>query len=466
MDRNTSRGLASVREIAARNGLQGVYGTVAELFEVPKQYEIAAENAAGGSLFHYVVDSQATSTKLIEILTKERRGRVTFIPLDGVDPKDANVPRASDVTHLLKKLKFDSKYEKAMQQVFGKTIVCPNLQIASQYARSHGLDAMTPEGYRADKKGSLTGGYYGDRRSRLDAIKKERIARQNLESMTQRLQEIGDRIREMEQQITRAYSDLEKNRRRKEQATESYVPLRQELSRHSQALQDKEDQLEKLAETQQSHDADQRNLERSLGELEAELTRPFQAALTKDEERRLEQLSTSVRDLRKQVGELNERRSALETRKTNIEAELRQNLRPREQELLSQETESAGGATTSSIDLQEAQHDMKRKSKVYDAARKRLASVETEIEQQTNQLSALTKSRDDIQRVLEQLAREIENDKKRLENSSAEKQRLKIELEHTVRAVNDIGVVPQDAFEKYKRWDNEKVCENRADLTK
>jgi structural maintenance of chromosome 3 (chondroitin sulfate proteoglycan 6) len=457
MDRNTSRGLAAVREIAARQNIPGVYGTVAELVEVPKQYEMAAENSAGASLFHYVVDSQRTSSKLIETLNKERLGRVTFIPLDGIEPKAANIPRASDVTHLLKKLRYDSKYEKAFQQIFGKTIVCPTLQIASQYARSHGLDAMTPEGYRADKKGSLTGGYYGDRRSRLEAIKKERTARQNLESHNQRLNEIADEIRQMDQQITRAYSELEKARRRKEQAGDSYVPLRQELSRSSQELQRKEDELERVVENQQGHEADLRNLEREQSERHAEMAKPFQPSLSGEEEQRLEQLGASVRELRRQYAELNESKSTFESQKSNIEAELRQNLRPREQELLSQETDSAGGAANSSIDLKEAEHDLKRKAQAYDAARKRLGKVETEIDQQTDQFNSHFKKREDLQKVLEQLAKEIEQDKKRLENSSAEKQRLKVELEHAVRAINDIGVVPQDAFDKYRKWDNEKV---------
>ena len=152
MDQNTSRGLAAVRRIKRQHNLEGVYGTLAELLEVNERYRTAVEVAAGNSLFHYVVDNDETATKVLEILQKERAGRVTFMPLNRLKPRPISIPKAGDAVHMMDKITFEPTYQKAFEQVFGKTIICPNLAVASQYARSHGVSAITPEGDRSDKK--------------------------------------------------------------------------------------------------------------------------------------------------------------------------------------------------------------------------------------------------------------------------------------------------------------------------
>ncbi|KAI7511432.1 RecF/RecN/SMC protein, partial [Hortaea werneckii] len=172
MDQNTNRGINAVRRIVRHHNIEGAYGTLGELFDFSDKYKTAIEVTAGTSLFHYVVDTDETATRILQILQKEEAGRVTFMPLNRLKPKPANIPKASDAVHLVTKLRYDEKFEKAFQQVFGKTIVCPNLQVASQYARSHGVTAITPDGDRSDKKGALTGGYHDSRKSRTDGLKR------------------------------------------------------------------------------------------------------------------------------------------------------------------------------------------------------------------------------------------------------------------------------------------------------
>ncbi|KAL8865279.1 MAG: hypothetical protein Q9198_009397, partial [Flavoplaca austrocitrina] len=130
MDQNTSRGLAAVRRIKRQHNLEGVYGTLAELCEVSDRFRRAVEVTAGQSLFHYVVDNDETASKVIEILQKERAGRITFIPLNRVKPKQGNLPTANDAVPMIDRIKFEPMYEKAFQQVFGQTVICPSLAVA------------------------------------------------------------------------------------------------------------------------------------------------------------------------------------------------------------------------------------------------------------------------------------------------------------------------------------------------
>ena len=194
MDQNTSRGLAAVRRIERQYKLEGVYGTLAELLEVNERYRRAVEVTAGNSLFHYVVDNDDTASKIIEVLQKERAGRITFMPLNRIKPKPSNVPKANDAIPMIEKLQFDPIYEKAFQQVFGQTIICPSLTIAGQYARSHGVNGVTMDGDRSDKKGAFTGGSIDTRHSRLQAVRTVSKWRAECETCRSRSAEIKRKL--------------------------------------------------------------------------------------------------------------------------------------------------------------------------------------------------------------------------------------------------------------------------------
>ncbi|KAK4981468.1 hypothetical protein LTR28_003102, partial [Elasticomyces elasticus] len=243
MDQNTTNGLAAVRRIKKQLNLEGVYGTLAELFEVSDKYKTAVEVTAGTSLFHIVVDSDETATRVLEILQRDKQGRVTFMPLNRLRPKPANVPKASDAVHLVTKIRFNQQYDQAFQQVFGKTVVCPSLQIAAQYARSYGISAITPEGDRSDKKGALTGGFHDPQMSRIDGVRNVTKWREEYERHVARQDEIKVSLQRLDQQITRAVGELQKVEQRRQQDENNYGPLRQELRSKTVDLQNKRDAL-------------------------------------------------------------------------------------------------------------------------------------------------------------------------------------------------------------------------------
>ena len=47
---------------------------------------------------------------------------------------------------MINKLRFDEAFRPAMQLVFGKTLICRNLEVASQFSKSENLDCITLEG--------------------------------------------------------------------------------------------------------------------------------------------------------------------------------------------------------------------------------------------------------------------------------------------------------------------------------
>ncbi|KAG0461192.1 hypothetical protein HPP92_021489 [Vanilla planifolia] len=142
---DTRRGLNSVDRIVSHHNIEGVYGSILELIECDEKFFTAVEVTAGNSLFHVVVATDEISTRIIRYLTSEKGGRVTFIPLNRVNVQHVNYPQSSDVVPLLKKLKFRSDCSPAFQQVFARTVICRDLDVATNVARANALDCITLE---------------------------------------------------------------------------------------------------------------------------------------------------------------------------------------------------------------------------------------------------------------------------------------------------------------------------------
>ncbi|EEA27333.1 Structural maintenance of chromosomes protein 3 [Talaromyces marneffei ATCC 18224] len=455
MDNNTSRGIAAVRRIKRQHNLDGVYGTLAELLEVNERYRTAVEVTAGTSLFHYVVDTDETATKVLEILQKEKAGRVTFMPLNRLKPRPTNVPKASDTIPMIEKLQYDPQYEKAFQQVFGKTIICPNLQVASQYARSHGVNAITPEGDRSDKRGALTGGFHDSRQSRLEAVKAVTKWRDEFESKKNRANEIRRDLEKLDQQVTQAVGELQKLEQRKHQFHGNSGPLRQELRSKRELLQNKNDNLDAKQRALRNIENNLTALDGQVSALETEITSSFQKALTADEEKELESLGVTAQGLRREYADLSSQRSELEGRKSVLEVELRENLYPRLDQLSSPDIDM--GDESSQGTLKETQRQMKKLQSSLGKITQRLAEVDQSISESNAQVGQLESRKLEVRNDLEALAKSIEKHQRRMEKSMQKKAALTKQAAECSANIRDLGVLPDEAFTKYNKTDSNTV---------
>lgn len=448
MDQNASRGLQNVRRLVRQHNIQGAHGALGELFEYTEKYKTAIEVTAGTSLFNYVVDNDEIAARLLELLQKEKLGRVTFIPLDQVKIKPVNIPKATDAVHLVTKVQYDPKFDKAFQQVFGKTIVCPNLQVAAQYARSHGVSAITPDGDRSDKQGALTGGWHDVRNSRIDGIRREKKAREEHESNADRKKQIQAQLESLGQQVTKALSDLQKLEQRRMQMDGGYGPLRQELRRQQDSLNLKKDELETKQKQRETLEGLVRDMGEQLSGYQTELAGDFKKVLSDEEGRRLESLSAQLPEHRKQYTELSNERSELEVRKSNIELELRENLRLRLDQLQSVDVDSGASreGSGSSTRLKEEQRDLKRITSALETVNTKLHENESNIEQAHQQVQETEKSRTDKQNEVENLRRAIRNHRKAVEKNAAKHAGVTHRLTDVATAIRNLGALPDAAF--------------------
>lgn len=454
MDGNTSRGIAAVRRIAKQHNLDGVYGTLAELIEVNDRYRTAVEVTAGNSLFHVVVDNDNTATKVLEILNRERAGRVTFMPLNRLKPKAPNFPNAQDAIPLISRIQFDEKYLKAVEQVFGKTIICPNLTVASQYARSHGVSAITPDGDRSDKKGALTGGFHDPRSSRLEAMRNVLKWRTEFENRKAREAQVKQELLVMDQKVTRALGELQKLEQRKHQATSGHSPLRQELKSKVDMLRNKQDSLDAKMRQEANIASNVQSLSDQQEAHEAELRTEFKKALTTAEESQLDSLGTTLRTLQQQYATLSAARSDLEARKSVIEVELTENLQPLLEQLQANELDIAESSTSN---LKDQQRELKRLNKAIETLEQRITEAEDSLEAALGEINGLEAQNVERRRHQEELAKAIEKHQRRMEKSTQKKAALQNQYKNCSDSIRDLGVLPEEAFTKYKNTSSDAI---------
>jgi structural maintenance of chromosome 3 (chondroitin sulfate proteoglycan 6) len=81
-----------------------------------------------------VVDDDHVGLKLVELLNKQGRGRVTFMPLNRLQAPDVAYPRqwGRDVEPLHKYMKCQDKYAKAVQQVGACNASLPVMPVMSR----------------------------------------------------------------------------------------------------------------------------------------------------------------------------------------------------------------------------------------------------------------------------------------------------------------------------------------------
>jgi structural maintenance of chromosome 3 (chondroitin sulfate proteoglycan 6) len=61
-----------------------------------------------------------------------------------------------DVFPMIRELQFDPKFRQAMLTVFGKTLMCRDIDVSSQYSKSANLDCVTMEGMYVQHRGKAS----------------------------------------------------------------------------------------------------------------------------------------------------------------------------------------------------------------------------------------------------------------------------------------------------------------------
>ena len=189
------RAILKVREMEpARFG--GICGVIAELIRTEPDCELAIEVALGSSIQNVVTKTAEDAQSGIEFLKQTKAGRVTFLPLDILRTRpfrgDGLLDEVGVIGLASELLDYDPKYEVAVQQLLGNTVVVEDLNTAIKLTRRfrHNARLVTLEGELINTSGAVTGGHSSNSTSGLLSRSRQ------LEDLQERINQVTNQLNE------------------------------------------------------------------------------------------------------------------------------------------------------------------------------------------------------------------------------------------------------------------------------
>jgi structural maintenance of chromosome 3 (chondroitin sulfate proteoglycan 6) len=443
------RGLASVRAIVAAHGIGGVHGTLVELLEVEERFQAAAEVTAGNQLFHMVVDTDETASRITRHLIDSRGGRVTFMPLNRLEKREpVAAPPGGDAVPLLSKLKFKPAFKPAFVQVFGRALVCKDLDAAVRVAAGAGADCVTLDGDTVSKKGSLEGGFTDARRSRLAAFAavKEGVKRQT--AAKAELAKLSARVEELQAGVTRAMSELSKLAAAREHDAAAANALRADAAEARAAAAAACAHAAEKERSIAAMTAALGELERTEGELSAERAEELHAALSGEERRTLAGLLPAIKALKTRHADAAAERAAADAAHAELEARLSTNLERRLAEVSAALAAAASGVDAAGVAAKRAAAAAADAEVA--AAGEALAAAEARVTDAKKRGAELKAQREELRSTLDAATAALADGARDAEAHAAARGRTQRALEELSHKIKELGSLPSDAFEAHR----------------
>lgn len=206
MEEDYSGFFQGVKEVlkARKDKLKGIEGAIAELVQVPKQYEIAIETALGGAMQHIVVQNEENARTAIQYLKQKSFGRATFLPMSIIKGKSLGASQlaslsshASYVGTAADLIQYDKRFAEVIRNLLGNVVVAADLKGANEIARllQYRSRIVTLEGDVVNPGGSMTGGAVKQKSSSLLSRKGE------LEDLTSKLADMEEKTGLLEKKV-------------------------------------------------------------------------------------------------------------------------------------------------------------------------------------------------------------------------------------------------------------------------
>jgi chromosome segregation protein len=201
-----------VLEARDKAEVKGVHGTVSDLCKVDAKFETALTVAAGNRLQSVIVDSDDAAAKCIDILKKEKKGRVTFLPLnkmvEGKARGKAILASKRSLGYAIDLVEFDEKYRAALWFVLGDTIVVNDLHEAR--AMMGGIRIVTLEGELIEASGAMVGGTLDGKGGKFKAPSASAIEKvaNDLKTASEQAEKVNARLWELKEVLLKIEDQL------------------------------------------------------------------------------------------------------------------------------------------------------------------------------------------------------------------------------------------------------------------
>ena len=309
---------------------KGMNGALAELIEVPDEYQTAIEMTLGASLQNIVTENEEDAKKLIEHLRKNKLGRASFLPISAVKGKklDKIKGQNSGVIGIASDLiKYNKKYEQVVLNLLGRTVIVKDMDTAIDLAKKNGYSfrIVTIEGDLINPSGAMAGGSVAKKTVNILGRSKE------IEKLAKQIEKNKQDIKELEQEkqeiINNSKDIFEKEKELQENAKKAeieYNVQKQKQESIEQFILKIENTIQKLKNEKENLEKQKEDAENSIKQCEENIQKIVDtntelqemidkfAESNKDTQKRVDDLNFDITNLKISVSSFDESENSIE----------------------------------------------------------------------------------------------------------------------------------------------------------
>ena len=452
---------------------KGMHGVLANIIDVPEQYQTAIEMSLGMSLQNIVTDTEQDAKRLVEHLRKNNLGRASFLPIASVRGKklDKIKGKENGVIGIASDLiKFDKKYEQIIVSLLGRTVIVDNMDTAIKVAKQNGYTfrIMTLDGDMINPSGAITGGSIAKktvnilgRGKEIEKLQKEiKDIEQKVEKIKQEKQEFESSIEdtiEMATSLERELQEIDITYATEKQKVVAIDENIEKLEKRLQKLKDEEQQLEEQKEQAKNT---KQEIEKEIEELTSqneELTKVITefAELNKDNQKYVDDLNFDITNLKISVSSFDESEASIEEMKERINMDIENTLKSIENKKLQIEQ-----IKSDNFNLQETIKETKQK----------IENIKEEVKNSGSKIEELKNDRQDKNKKLSEQENEISEKFKIIEDLKSQIVKIdvkKTKLEEDIQTIinkmwEEYELTPNNITEEYKKPENVALTQKRV----
>ncbi|KAF2361805.1 SMCs flexible hinge [Trinorchestia longiramus] len=425
------------------------FGLLIENFECERSIYTAVEVTAGSRLFHHIVESDRVGTQILKEMNKQKLpGEVTFMPLNRLTVKDIDYPHTNDAIPMVSKLTYSERYNKALRYIFGRTLICRNLEVATNLARSTKLDCVTLDGDQVSSKGSLTGGYFNSSRSRLEMQKNRSELQDQINNAETELRQLQSTLRNTEQEINKIVGEMQKTEIKNSKAKNLFEKVKSDIRLMKEEQQNLERSKQPKERSLAQLKANLEAMQATKEGLESELHQDLLATLSVQDQHEVDQLNDDIRRLTQENKEAFTRRMKLEADKNKLENLLTNNLNRRKDELMQALQEIS--VEDRKMQLDHSQSEIVRVDARVIEVSELFKEVDKKVSEAQKKDKMMKAELEKYKLKEKEIMEQMEDDAKDLEKMASRQNLLHQKIDECTKKIRDLGSLPSDAFDKYQ----------------
>ena len=489
---------------------KGMHGVLANIIEVPEEYQTAIEMCLGSSLQNIVTENEETAKRLIEHLRKNNLGRASFLPITSVKGKKLDkikgkntgvIGIASDL------IKYSKKYENIIFNLLGRTVIVQDMETAIRVAKDNGYSfrIITVEGDVINPSGAMTGGSVAKKTvnilGRGREIEKLQKEIKKLEEQIQKLEKEKETYQESIEHVLEKASSFEKELQEIEityaTGKEKINSIEENITRvetRLNKLKEESKKIEEQKEQSMKNKADFQEKIQTINEENEKLKKIITefAELNKDNQKYVDDLNFDITNLKISVSSFDESETSIAEIQERIHSEIEstnksiENKKTQIEQIIQDNFNLEKAIEEIKAKIEKIKEEVKNSgSKIEELKEKRIQKNEKLAEQEeeiNNKLKIIedlkaqivkvdvkkTKLEEDINEIINKMWEEYELtpnnvvDYRKPENVQLTREKVK----NLRNEIKELGSVNVDSIEEYKnlkdRYDF--MCEQRVDL--